>query len=265
MKKNKLYILYIICTISILSIPYLSYAQEERSESILRQYLTGLEYQVKAGFNIGGTAPLPLPPQIRSINSYSPNIAIAISGEVTKWLGEKKKFGIAVALKLENKSMSTNATTKNYGMEIVGEGGELVSGRWTGDVKTKVRNSYLSLPLMATCRLSNRWSMKLGPYISYLIDGEFSGYVSNGYLREGTPTGEKVEFTGEKSASYDFSKNLRKFQWGAQLGAEWKAFKHLNVYGDLTWGLNNIFKKDFTTISFAMYPIYLNVGFGYMF
>lgn len=52
---------------------------------------------------------------------------------------------------------------------------------------------------------------------------------------------------------------------GDQLGGEWKAFKHLNVYADLTWGLNDIFKKDFDTISFAMYPIYLNVGFGYAF
>ena len=49
------------------------------------------------------------------------------------------------------------------------------------------------------------------------------------------------------------------------LGGEWRAFKHLNVYADLTWGLNDIFKKDFDTISFAMYPIYLNVGFGYAF
>ena len=31
------------------------------------------------------------------------------------------------------------------------------------------------------------------------------------------------------------------------------------------WGLNNIFKKDFETISFNMYPIYLNIGFGYVF
>ena len=50
-----------------------------------------------------------------------------------------------------------------------------------------------------------------------------------------------------------------------QLGGEWKAFKHLNVYADLTWGLNDILKNDFDTISFAMYPIYLNVVFGYAF
>ena len=40
---------------------------------------------------------------------------------------------------------------------------------------------------------------------------------------------------------------------------------YLNVYADLTWGLNDIFQKDFDTITFAMYPIYLNVGFGYAF
>ena len=48
-------------------------------------------------------------------------------------------------------------------------------------------------------------------------------------------------------------------------GDEWRAFKHLNVYADLTWGLNDIFQKDFDTITFAMYPIYLNGGFGYAF
>jgi hypothetical protein len=29
--------------------------------------------------------------------------------------------------------------------------------------------------------------------------------------------------------------------------------------------VNDIFKKDFDTITFSMYPIYLNVGFAYLF
>ena len=74
-----------------------------------------------------------------------------------------------------------------------------------------------------------------------------------------------MEFTGDSQANYDFSDELRKFQWGMQLGGEWKAYKHLSVYADLTWGLNDIFQKDFETINFAMYPIYLNIGFGYAF
>jgi hypothetical protein len=100
---------------------------------------------------------------------------------------------------------------------------------------------------------------------SYLMDGDFSGHVYEGYLRKDDPTGEKVNFNNGAIASYDFSSDLRNFQWGAQLGVDWKAFKHLKVFADLTWGLNDIFQKDFQTISFAMYPIYLNFGFGYAF
>ena len=45
-------------------------AQEERNQSILKSLTKGLEYRLKAGFNIGGTSPLPLPAEIRKINSY---------------------------------------------------------------------------------------------------------------------------------------------------------------------------------------------------
>ena len=68
-----------------------------------------------------------------------------------------------------------------------------------------------------------------------------------------------------EAAPYDFSNQLRNFQWGVQLGADWEAFKHLKLYADLSWGLNDAFKKDFNTITFSMYPIYLNAGIAYLF
>ena len=42
-------------------------AQEERNQGIIWSYLHGWEYGIKAGFNIGGTSPLPLPKEIRKI------------------------------------------------------------------------------------------------------------------------------------------------------------------------------------------------------
>ena len=39
----------------------------------------------------------------------------------------------------------------------------------------------------------------------------------------------------------------------------------LSIDADITWGINDIFKKSFKTITFNMYPIYLNIGFGYRF
>lgn len=259
MKKNK--IIHAVCILMFTTIVAQNVqAQEDRSKSIIRQALIGLEYEVKAGFSIGGTSPLPLPAEIRAIESYNPTIQIAIEGNVTKWIN--KQWGVQLGLRLENKGMKTDARVKNYNMEMVGKDQGHMKGAWTGNVKTKVHNSYVTIPVLATYKLTSRWILKGGLFASYMSDGEFSGSAYNGYLRDENPIGEKVNVS---EATYDFSDELRHFSWGAQLSGEWKAFKHLNVFADLTWGLNDIFKKDFNTITFAMYPIYLNVGFGYSF
>ena len=100
---------------------------------------------------------------------YNPTLAISIGGEVTKWIAVQNKLGIIVGLRLENKAMTTEATVKNYNMEILGQGGERISGVWTGGVKTKVHTAGLTIPLMATYKLTNRWNIKAGPYFSYLL------------------------------------------------------------------------------------------------
>lgn len=240
-------------------------AQKENTPSIIKSYLHGWEYSLKAGFNIGGTSPLPLPEEIRKIDSYSPGMSVSIEGNATKWVDEKKRWGVTVGLRLENKSMTTEATVKNYNMKIINTNGGVLEGLWTGGVKTKVKNSYLTIPVLANYKISSRWKLVAGPYVSYMTDGDFSGHVYEGHLRTPDPTGSRVTFEGESIATYNFSDELRKFQWGLQFGGEWRAFKHLNVYADLTWGMNDIFKEDFNTITFAMYPIYLNIGFGYSF
>ena len=257
----KRFLAVLLCGISVFQLC----AQEDRNKSLITSYLHGWEYSIKAGFNVGGTAPLPLPEEIRSIDGYAPGISIAIEGNATKWLDAAKKWGLTVGIRLENKSMTTKATVKNYGMKIYNDEGGFLEGLWTGGVKTKVKNSYLTVPVLADYRISKRWILSFGPYFSYLTEGNFSGHVYEGHLRTPDATGSRVNFEGESIATYDFSDDLRKFQWGLQLGGEWRAFKHLNVHADLTWGLNDIFQKDFETITFAMYPIYLNVGFGYSF
>ena len=233
-------IIVFICLLTLVNTVNIAHAQEER--------------------NIGGATPLPLPQEIRALTGYNPNIYLSIEGNITKWFTKKKNWGMTLGIRIENKGMEADARVKNYSMEIIGGGGERLSGNWTGDVKTKFRAAYFSIPV-----LSNRVRLSAGPYISFKTNGDFNGYVSEGYLRKEDPTGTKVEFTGDNTAPYDFSDDLRSFQWGVQAGASWRAFKRLTVHGDITWGLNNIFNKDFQTITFNMYPIYLNVGFGYAF
>ena len=152
---------HFICTIAVLLAMVANVqAQEERNKSLINSYLHGWEYNIKAGFNIGGTSPIPLPKEIRKIDSYAPGIAIAIEGNATKWFDEKKKWGLTLGLRLENKNMTTEATVKNYGMKIINTNGGELAGLWTGGVKTKVKNSYLTIPILADYRISKRWKYR---------------------------------------------------------------------------------------------------------
>ena len=184
-------------------------AQEDRNRGIIESALRGLEYEVRAGFNIGGATPLPLPQEIRALTGYSPNINLALEGDIIKWLGKEEKWGFIIGLRLETKGMEAEARTKNYSMEIIGDGGERMSGNWTGMVKTKYRASYFSVPVLAALKVSDRVRLSAGPYVSFKTSGDFSGHVFDGYLREGDPTGNKVVFEGESIAPYDFSDELR--------------------------------------------------------
>ena len=66
MKRYKLLnIIAVLLLVSTLS----AQAQEERNQGIIWSYLHGWEYGIKAGFSIGGTSPLPLPEEIRKIDS----------------------------------------------------------------------------------------------------------------------------------------------------------------------------------------------------
>ena len=64
----------------------LLHAQSTEHKGLLWSSLHGLDYEFKAGVNIGGTSPLPLPKEIRSLDSYSPGLAITIEGNATKWV-----------------------------------------------------------------------------------------------------------------------------------------------------------------------------------
>ncbi len=108
-----------------------------RNKTLIRSALHGLEYEIKAGIQHWRHSSVPSSGGDPLIDGYNPTLAISIGGEVTKWFAVQNKLGVIVGLRLENKAMTTNATVKNYGMEILGQEGERISGVWTGGVKTK--------------------------------------------------------------------------------------------------------------------------------
>lgn len=259
------------CALAILTVSVSAQTNDSIDKSKLdtchfQEFFTkNMDYQVRAHFSIGGSSPLGLPEEIRSIESYNPGLQLGLEANATKWLTEDKQWGIRLGLRFESKGMTTKADVKNYRTEIIGDGGERIKGYFTGGVKTKVRNTYLTVPVNVVYSINDNWNIYGGVYVSALIDKTFDGYVYDGYLRQNTPTGEKMLFEGDNTAPYDFSKEVRKFQWGTQVGAEWKMNNHFFLLGEVSYGFNGVLNKDFDAISFSMHNIYLNLGFGYQF
>ena len=234
---------------------------KDQTPGIEKSAAVGVEYRVKAGIALGGTSPLPLPAEIRGINAFNPGLNLSIEGEVLKLFDEK--WGISLGLRLETKGMKTDATVKGYRIMLQADD-EQISGYFWGKVKTDVNHAFLTLPVLAVWKPSERWGVKLGAYGSYAIKRSFSGLAYDGYLRENTPIGTYVEIDGNNGL-YDFSDNVHLWYWGLQAGGEWRAFPHLIVGLDLSWGMNSIFDKEFEAISFKMFPIYGTLSFGYAF
>ena len=224
--------------------------------------LEELQLRARAGYSIGGTTPVPLPETIRSIDSYSltPSFMAGIDAQ----LPLNQKWGISVGLHFENKAMSSDVTTKAYHMELV-KGDSRIEGLFTGHVKQKVTQWMLTIPLQATLQLGRKVTLKGGPYMSVLLSRDFSGIASDGYLRQGDPTGAKILMGSKEDewASYDFSDEMRRMQFGIGIGADWQVYRRLGVSADLNWGLTGIFPGDFKTVEQSLYPIYGTIGIFY--
>lgn len=234
-----------------------------------------LTYDIRVGYNIGGTSPMGMPATIRSLDAYRLTPSFALGLGVYKPLNDR--WGLTTGLRLENKGMNMDATVKNYHMKITQGGSGELEGVFTGKNHTEVEQWMLTLPLQATWWASKKVCIKAGPYFSYVNKPSFTGYAYNGYLRvnpnkpgdpgyqPNDPTGDKMllgEAEGERG-DYDFSDDLRSWQWGMAVGADWHFSKRWGVYADLTWGFTGIFNKDFTVLDQKLYPIYGTIGVSY--
>jgi hypothetical protein len=219
------------------------------------------EYKVFAGYNLGGSTPLPLPAEIRRIHSWSPGIAGTLALHATRWLSSR--WGITSGLAIDMKGMIIEADVKYLNTLLeVGEGDHTgtFSGMFSGRNKTTVRNGYLVIPLLATCRPPGTWTFHLGGYFALLRDANFEGKASEGYIRNGGPAGDRINI---EMSTYDFSKHVRKTDAGIMALADWPFTDKLAMTGQLSWGLLPLFPSSFNGIPYKMYNVYLMGGIAY--
>ena len=243
--------LFVICSL------FISVAQIAEAGTI-----DSLQLRGRVGYNIGGTAPIPLPETIRSIDSYS--LTPSFMAGFDAMLPLNRQWGIMTGLRFENKGMKADVTTKAYFMEVV-KGDQKMSGLFTGHVCQEVKQWMLTVPLQTTFTLSRKVMLKGGPYVSLLLSKGFSGIASDGYLRKDSPIGPKILMGNREGewATYDFDDDMRSLQFGIGLGADWQVYKCLGVSADLNWGLTGVFPGDFKTVEQTLYPVYGTIGVFY--
>lgn len=221
-----------------------------------------IDYRLAVGFNIGGRAPLDLPAEIRSVNSFAPLLNLTLGGSVDVMF--VPKWGLATGLRFEGKGMKTSASVENYQMSMnVSDGDQTgkTSGYFTGNITNETRSDYLTIPVLAVFRPSPSWEVRLGAYFAYSVNQLFVGSAADGYIRE-NPLMPKI---GVKSAEYDFTSDLRRFDAGLEFGADLKIYKSLSVTANMLWGFVNTLNPATRSMDMDMYNIYLNVGFAYRF
>ena len=223
---------------------------------------SGMEYKVAVGFNIGGTSPIGLPAEVRSINSYMPTANLSIAGYAVKMFNSA--WGLKAGLRFENKGMEAGIGVKNYKMTVNVQSGDEVgvkTGYFTGDIKNKTRMGYVSVPVSAVYRLNKRWDFHAGVYVAYAIDANFTGEVVQGRIRE-TPL---TPIVSVNQADYDYSGDLQRWDVGAEIGASCKVYRNLAIDAHFTWGLMSVLDPDKRKMDMDNYNLYLNLGLSYTF
>lgn len=223
-----------------------------------RQYW---EKKVFAAYNVGGTSPIPLPAEIRKINSWRPGFGGTLAFHLTRWI--TPQWGLTTGLAVDLKGMKIDADVKYMQTRlVVGEGDQSgqFTGSFNGNNKTDMRNDYLVLPVLAAWKPAERWRVRLGGYVAFQNAAKFEGVASDGYIRNGGPTGERINV---ESATYDFSDEVRSFDAGVMASGDWFFTEKMAATAQLSWGLVPIFPSDFEGLSYKMYNIYFSLGIAY--
>ena len=223
--------------------------------------LDSIKVDVRIGYEVGGTLPTRLDNKIRGINNFDPGMNYTLGVEAS--LPLKGRWYLHSGLRYELGSMDVDSRVKNYDIEVV-RGDESLDGIFNGNVRIKSAQRRFTLPIQAGFCLSDKVSLRGGLFFGLLTKRRFWGWAYDGYLREGSPVGPKIEMgiePGERG-DFDFGEDMRRLQWGLDVGADWQFHRHWGLFAELTYGLNGLFRSDFHSVE-TLHPMYGSLGIIY--
>ena len=229
--------------------------------SLRASVLDSVRLDARLGYALGGTIPTHLDNKIRHINSFNPGFNFVFGVEASYPLDSR--WSLHSGLRFESGSMDVDSRVKNYDIEVV-RGGESLNGIFNGNVRIKSAQRRITLPIQAAYRINDKWQLRGGVFVGWLTNRRFWGWAYDGYLREGTPIGPKIEMGTEpgERGDFDFDSSMRHWQWGLDVGADWQFNRRWGVYAELTYGLSGLFKSNFHSVE-RLRPLYGTLGIIY--
>ncbi len=122
---------------------------------------------------------------------------------------------------------------------------------YRGWVDGKFDNKYIDVPIYVSYKLSRRFLLMFGGYISYLTDGKNSGTAD---IEVGDPAHPFTTVTGEPFAQ---SSELHNWDYGVLLGTTYITKRRINFGVSLTTGLRSIYRKNYKYIDGVVRNVYL--------
>ena len=223
--------------------------------------LDSLRADARLGYVVGGTIPTHIGKEIRGINSFDLglNFSVALEGSIPL----KDNWSLHTGLRYELGSMDIDSRVKNYDIEVV-RGDEALKGIFMGNVRIKTAQRRITLPIQAQYDFTREFKLRGGLFMGWLTNRRFWGWAYDGYLREGTPVGAKIEMGRDPGdrGDFDFDKNMRHMQWGLDVGADWQFSRRWGLFAELTYGFSGLFKSDFHSVQ-TLRPMYGTLGISY--
>ena len=225
--------------------------------------LDKLSIDARLGYVVGGMLPTHLDNKIRHINNFDLGLNFAVSIEAD--MPFNTRWGLHSGLRYELDGMDVDSRVKNYDIEVV-RGSESLDGIFNGNVRIKSTQRRITLPIQASYYCSPQLQLRGGVFMGWLTNRRFWGWAYDGYLREGTPVGPKIEMGREpgERGDFDFDKDMRHMQWGIDAGLDWHFHPRWGMFAELTYGLSGLFKSDFHSVE-TLRPMYGTLGIMYRF
>ncbi|MDR2927110.1 MAG: PorT family protein [Cytophagaceae bacterium] len=244
-------------TIFIILIAFLWFAVAGAQKKSARS----IEISAVLGYNIGATAPIPLPAEVREIKEYNPKFNPEAGLDFFYKLNSK--WGAGSTLSVDWKGMRVKDRVKYMYTSIsAGDASDdKMTGYFVGTNMTNVDMTYLTISLYGTYQLSERIPLNFGIYVAKVLATKFNGSVSDGYIRIETPVGTKQDINEEEA--FDFSNSVRDYDFGLTVGGKYKLTERFGIYAQLDWGLLSFFYADRNPMQFTMHNVYGTIGLKY--